>query len=108
MKTFDTRIKAKRDTTENWTRVPRFVPLEGEIIIYTDREQLDGQFVPGVKIGDGITPGIDLPFIDDKLKAQVLEHIENGDIHVTLDQKNFWDNKVNVDYNLETLIFNRQ
>ena len=34
----NTRIQLKRDTTENWNNAKGFIPLPGEIIIYTDYE----------------------------------------------------------------------
>ena len=84
MKTFDTRIMSKRDTTLNWNKQPMFVPLKGEIIIYTDREQDSvGNLVPGLKVGDGTTPAIDLPFVDAFLREKILTHLANQEIHIT-------------------------
>ena len=34
----DTRIQFKRDTTENWNNARGFIPLAGEVIVYTDYE----------------------------------------------------------------------
>lgn len=56
------RIQHKHDTTENWNKAENFIPLEGEIIIYTD--------VNKIKLGDGETNVNSLPFIDDH-KSQV-------------------------------------
>lgn len=122
------RIQNKRDTTANWNAARGFVPLQGEMIIYTDykqitkQEEIDGQVVntvinvPGVKIGDGQAYVQDLPFIDDELRAMIMTHIDNSDIHTTLAEKLRWNNKVNIDdsYDIahaeledEALIFNR-
>lgn len=49
-----TRIQNKNDTSENWAKAVNFIPLKGEIIIYTDKRLQ--------KIGDGVTPVNDLPF----------------------------------------------
>jgi hypothetical protein len=58
------RVCPKRGTTAEWEATPLFIPLEGEFIIYTDRFQMDdGTVVPGVKVGDGVTPVGNLPFI---------------------------------------------
>ena len=55
MKTINTRIQMKRDTSENWNKVI-IPPLEGELLIY-----LDGSG-NNIKIGDGKTLPKDLPF----------------------------------------------
>jgi hypothetical protein len=113
------RIQSKRDTIQAWNAARGFVPLAGEVIIYTDykivQREINGVvknvFVPGIKIGDGQTYVQDLPFVDDELRDMLMEHINNQDIHVTLQQKLFWDNKLNVVDTAElidgTLIFNR-
>lgn len=113
------RIKFKRDTTQNWNAAQGMVPLQGEIIIYTDYQsmvkEVDGEvktvLIPGIKIGDGAAYVQDLPFVDDELRERLMEHINNYDIHVTLGDKSFWNNKLNVDDFSEVadgaLIFNR-
>lgn len=111
MNIFDTRIMSKRDTTANWNSNRTFVPLKGEIIIYTDREtDSEGNLIPGIKIGDGVVPAVDLPFVDVVLREKILEHIANQEVHITQQEREFWNNKINLDYNqnLETLIFNRE
>lgn len=55
-KTLTTRIKNKTDTSANWEAVPDFVPLEGEIIVYSDKKK--------IKIGDGNTKISQLPFLN--------------------------------------------
>lgn len=117
--TVNTRIQNKRDTTANWNAARGFVPLAGEVIVYTDykkiQKEIDGVmtdvFVPGVKIGDGQTYVQDLPFVDAELRETIMNHINNQDIHVTLQEKLFWNNKLNVDDNAElvdgALVLNR-
>lgn len=53
-KTVKTRIQNKIDTSVNWAKATTFVPLKGEIVIYSDLNQ--------IKIGDGINKINDLPF----------------------------------------------
>lgn len=118
------RIKLKRDTTANWGKARGFIPLDGEVIIYTDYKQITKTIegvtttknVPGIKIGNGNAYVQDLAFIDDELRDKLMEHIENQDIHVTLRDKDFWNNKLNMEDSHdmehaelidETLIFNR-
>lgn len=54
-KTLQARVQSKIDTSENWAKATNFVPLKGEICIYSD---LQGQ----VKIGDGTSKIEDLSF----------------------------------------------
>lgn len=122
--TIDSRIQLKRDTTEHWNQTHNFIPLPGEVIVYTDydsyQKEVDGVMktilVPNIKIGTGNAYVQNLPFVDEKTRDLLLEHIRNQDIHVTLGEKAFWNNKVNIDdayaqihHELEdeTLIFNR-
>ena len=103
--TIDTRIQLKRDTKENWNAARGFVPLAGEIIIYTNyssyEKEVNGEtrtiLIPGIKIGDGNAYVQDLPFVDKDLRDTLMEHINNMDLHVTLGEKTFWNNKINVD-----------
>ena len=103
--TVNTRIQLKRDTTENWNNTRGFIPLVGEVIVYTDyssyEKEVHGEIrtilVPGIKIGDGNAYVQDLPFVDKDLRDTLIEHINNMDLHVTLGEKTFWNNKINVD-----------
>ena len=52
-----TRIKQKTDTSANWAKATNFVPLKGEIIVYSDLNR--------IKIGDGVTKVTALPFLAD-------------------------------------------
>lgn len=125
----DVRIESKHDTTENWNKAKGFIPLPGEIIIYDDYEvktwtvEEYGQTVtktaniPNIKIGTGNAYVQDLAFVDEKTREILLEHINNQDIHTTLQEKLFWNNKINIDdayaqihqeLEDETLIFTRK
>lgn len=53
-KTIKTRIQNKIDTSANWAKATTFIPLKGEIIIYSDLRK--------IKIGDGTTLVGSLPF----------------------------------------------
>lgn len=124
----DARIRLKRDTTANWNNARGFIPMAGEVIIYDDYQKKTWQVeeygeivtktenIPGIKIGDGQAYVQDLPFIDKDLRERLMNHINNIDIHTTLAEKIFWNNKVNVDdayeqihdeLEDETLIINR-
>jgi hypothetical protein len=103
------RIKIKHDTTANWDAAIGFIPLEGEIIVYDDYQtktyvvEEDGEQItktkniPGVKIGTGNAYVQDLAFVDEDTREKLMDHIRNQQIHVTLGEKTFWNNKINID-----------
>ena len=126
--TIGTRIQLKRDTTEHWNEAIGFIPLPGEVIVYEDYEtktytvQEYGETVtktvqiPNIKIGTGNAYVQDLAFVDEKTRDILMAHIRDNDIHVTLQEKLFWNNKINIDdseditydeLSDETLILNR-
>lgn len=116
MDTISARICVRRDTTANWNAQIGFIPLRGEVIIYTDHGQITDEFgntisVPGIKIGDGNAYLIDLPFVGADVRYQILtelrEHSGNTEIHVTGTEKEFWNNKLNYTINDGNLTFNR-
>ena len=114
-KTVNGRFKVKRDTTANWNAAVGFIPLEGEIIVYTDHKTVTvnnvTKNVPGIKIGSGNGYVQDLAFLGDAETAQLLAHIGDTAIHTSAAEKTFWNNKLNVNDASEvvdeTLIFNR-
>lgn len=59
--TVKTRIQLKNDTENNWNKALSFIPLAGEVIIYSPD---DSHPFSRIKIGDGATTVINLPFID--------------------------------------------
>lgn len=91
------------DTTTGWNSIPNLVSEKGVIYVYTDHYVEDGVAYPGFKIGDGLAYLADLPFTDDPF----FEHINNQDIHVTLAEKQFWNNKVRayLEDNTENIVF---
>ena len=98
----DARIQVKRDTTANWEAVKgTFIPLAGELIVYTDYRQEtytdDGgqtrtRDVPAFKVGTGNAYLGDLAFAV-----------------VTPEEVAFWNNKLNLIENIdgEKLVFTR-
>lgn len=99
------------DTTENWSKRITYIPALGTIVIYTDRNVIDGINYPGVKIADGTTYAVDLPFAGDDIAYQICgmlnDHIENSAVHVTPEEKLFWNNKLNCTVQDGNLILNR-
>lgn len=110
------RIRSKHDTTANWNNAKGFIPLAGEIIIYDDYETKTytveeyGETVtktvniPNIKIGTGNAYVQDLAFVDQKTREILMEHINNQDIHTTLQEKLFWNNKINIDDSEDVLV----
>lgn len=78
-------------TTAEWNATPGQLSEEGTIYVYSDYKQTSsGQYIPGYKLGDGKAYIVDLPFSTQEL----YEHINNLNIHVTPEEKAFWNNKV--------------
>ena len=59
--TIKTRIQLKNDTEAHWDLATNFVPKQGEVIIYSAD---DTHPFSRLKVGDGETNVIDLPFIN--------------------------------------------
>jgi hypothetical protein len=84
--TLKTRILLKTGTKEDWNKATNFTPLLGEVCIYTDRFAVykeDGTldyYVPGIKVGDGITNVNKLLYIGD-------EYITNTEIDSVFNTK---------------------
>ena len=104
------------DTTAMWNQKTGYVPQQGDIIVYSDKGQIvndQGETVdvPGIKIGDGNAYVVDLPFVGSDDSSQILTelraHTSNTAIHVTPEEKHFWNNKINCDVNDGNLILSR-
>ena len=95
------------NTTSGWQTQYTYVAPRGMILIYTDRgtvtETINNaevtKTVPGIKIGDGSTPIIDLPFVGDDVIAAVRSelntHINDNIRHITAAERTAWNNKIN-------------
>lgn len=101
-----------------WDLDKDFISQKNVLYIYSDYKSINKDeeqiFIPGLKIGDGTTYLIDLPFINNtnngsEIEQIILDHIDNNMIHVSAEEKNFWNNKINLLLQPEsqTLIFNR-
>ena len=103
------------NTTEYWDNERGYTPEPGEIIIYSDYKKIerDGVVinVPGLKIGSGNGYVQDLAFVGEADAESLLAHISDTAAHVTSAEKQFWNNKLNVQDSAEvldgTLILNR-
>ena len=111
-------------TTAGWNEQPSLIAERGAIYVYSDHSSaiIDGQAksVPGIKVGDGTSYLLDMPFLDSgsdgsgggSTDQEVLdlltEHINNTSIHVSSNDRSFWNGKtrayVGSDQQSETLI----
>lgn len=102
-------------TREYWDTQLSLIAQEGALYIYSDYQTIVDDVgnvtnLAGIKIGDGSAYLIDIPFITDAMSSALFEHISNTDVHTTLAEKQFWNNKVSsyLDHsNTENLIFSK-
>lgn len=91
------------NTESGWAENPTYVPKRGEICLYTDTHY--------IKIGDGSVPIVDLPYIQSssvgELEDRLDAHVNDTAKHVSIADREFWDNKLNYIIQNETLVLNR-
>lgn len=107
--TIKSRILLKTDTMINWDKAANsFIPKPGEICIYLDRIQLDdGTYIPGIKVGDGMSYINELEFMSedyisneeiDSLFAKIIKFYIGNTEH-TCEEGMTWEVFVNSKYN---------
>ena len=93
------------NTVAGWAAQSSLVGQANTIYVYTDyQEDEDGNQIAGIKIGDGNAYLIDKPFLD----TIYWEHVNDTDVHITAEERAFWNNKVRCFYSLtdnETVVF---
>lgn len=98
-------------TMEEWRDAGRTISKRGTFYIYSDGYNQEGTLVPRVKLGDGNAYISDLPFLDSPLLNMIIDHINDGTVHITQQQRLFWNNKLNVNDSQQvvgnSLILNR-
>ena len=78
-------------TTATWNSQPTLISDRGYLYIYSDyKKTSDDKNIAGFKVGDGTSYLIDMPFTD----ILYDEHISNDIIHITQQEREFWNNKV--------------
>lgn len=91
-------------TTAEWSTQITTSSESDKLYVYTDYQtDSQGRRIAGIKVGDGNAYVPDLPFIDEVY----MEHISDTTIHVTPEEKAFWNNKLNCFYGGEMLTLNR-
>lgn len=87
------------DTKANWNAHTSMISEAGAIYIYSDYKTLYDEvgnptFIPGLKIGDGTSYLIDMPFMSDAMMYELYRHMSDTDLHVSQSEREFWNNKV--------------
>lgn len=103
------------DTKENWDSQVSIVSERAAVYIYSNYKIIFDEvgnpiYIAGIKIGDGQTYLIDLPFITDDMTAMLLQHIGNEVVHLTAAEREFWNNKISCYLALddtENLVFSK-
>ncbi len=77
------------DTVEHWSECTD-ISEKNTVYVYTDYEKDgSGRDIAAIKIGDGTSYIVDLPFTNTIMQ----EHIHNTDVHITAEEREFWNNK---------------
>ena len=92
-------------TTAEWNAQLTLIAEKDAIYVYTDHATVGGHEVAGIKVGDGTSYLIDMPFVGAEIAAALLSHTSNTVIHVTAEDKSRWDAKTSVSIDGEILIF---
>lgn len=98
-----TELPIIRKTTQEWNAAIDYIPPANTILLYSDTNN--------IKISDGLAYAVDLPFITDEVKNDILTalntHATDEEIHITAAERTFWNNKLNYGLEGELLILNR-
>ena len=86
----DTQPQVFCDTTEEWNKKTTLVSTRGAIYIYIDYYEDNDTYIPGIKIGDGTSYLIDMPFAG-KLYD---DHLADTISHITSAERSAWNDKV--------------
>lgn len=76
-------------TTEEWSQMIDYIPKAKTIIVYSDYQQdKDGNYIPGLKIADGMAYVVDLPFVtgtieitpevEERITEEILSNVTSG------------------------------
>jgi hypothetical protein len=69
------RVSQLCKTEAEWSRLPNFIPLKGETIIFSPDKQYN---YARIKVGDGLTKLKDLPFfIESSINDFINNHLNN-------------------------------
>lgn len=97
--------RIKYGTRAYWGEDLDFIPKQGEIIIYTDYDTVNGVKIPAIKIGDGMAYAVDLPFVSDDIRDRLIRHITDMTAHITEEERSSWNNKVRCYLDGDVIVF---
>lgn len=90
--------KIETKTTAGWNQTPTKISERNVMYIYSDYRTAETEQgtinIPGIKVGDGTTYVVDLPFVANSLDDDFDSHINNNVVHITQEEREFWNNKV--------------
>lgn len=86
----DTQPQVFYDTTANWAKQTSLVSVRGAIYIYSDYRDDNGTDIPYLKIGDGTSYVVDLPFVGKLYDDHLVDTVK----HITSSERTAWNNKV--------------
>lgn len=88
-------------TKEYWDSRLGYIPAEGTIIVYDNYKTIikDGEtvLVPAIKVGTGNGYVQDLAFVGEAEARDIEMHIADTAMHVTDEEREYWNNKISVD-----------
>ena len=80
-------------TTAEWAQQTSYLSVKGALYVYTDHHVDEyGRNVPAIKVGDGTSYVIDLPFSSEMFDT----HIVDDAVHVSAEDREAWDSNVSV------------
>lgn len=87
------------DTTYAWNTQTYLIAERATIYVYSDYKVIyddvgNPTYVAGIKVGDGTSYLIDMPFVTDEMTTALLRHIANNQVHLTDAEREFWNNKI--------------
>ncbi len=101
----------------DWDADRDMISQKDVLYIYSDYKLIDQDgkqiYMPGIKVGDGTSYLIDLPFANqnknNEIEDLLLDHINNKIVHISAEQRDFWNNKLNLSLTpqSQTLVLNR-
>lgn len=82
-----------------WVAHGDIKPKEGEIIIHYDAFAIQDngvtKYLPGIKIGDGLSHLADIDFVGAYEAQVILDHINDSTRHITQQERERWNSKLN-------------
>lgn len=90
-------------TTAYWDGLEDFVAKANTIYVYTDGYSRETKNIARMKIGDGQTLLKEMPYTD----MVYYDHVNDPTIHVSPEDREFWNNKVSCVVSGERLVFTK-